>query len=94
MHRTINCFIANIQTQVAPLLGTPASSRTIRRCLAEAHLGSRMPLKPTRGHLRLEWCRARGNWTTSEWNQITFNNESRFNLSSDDNSVRVWRPLW
>ncbi|GFT38951.1 transposable element Tcb2 transposase [Trichonephila clavipes] len=27
-----------------------------------------------------------------EWNQVVFNDESRFNLSSDDNRVRVWRP--
>ncbi|GFT97499.1 transposable element Tcb2 transposase [Trichonephila clavipes] len=43
-------------------------------------------------HLRLEWCRARGNWTVAEWNHAVFSEESRFNLSSDDNCVRVWRP--
>ncbi|GFT75731.1 transposable element Tcb2 transposase [Trichonephila clavipes] len=47
---------------------------------------------PTHRRLRLEWCRARGNWTAAEWNQIVFSDESRFNLSSDDNRVRVWRP--
>ncbi|GFX15868.1 transposable element Tcb2 transposase [Trichonephila clavipes] len=47
---------AAIQAQVAPSLGAPVSSRTIRRRLAEG-------------------------------------DESRFNLSSDDNRVRVWRPL-
>ncbi|GFT79346.1 transposable element Tcb1 transposase [Trichonephila clavipes] len=41
---------------------------------------------------RLEWCRARENWTAAEWNQVVFSDESRFNLSSDDNHVRVWRP--
>ncbi|GFT72853.1 HTH_Tnp_Tc3_2 domain-containing protein [Trichonephila clavipes] len=34
-----------IQAQVAPSLGSPVSSRTIRRCLAEGHLGSRRPLR-------------------------------------------------
>ncbi|GFU61366.1 transposable element Tcb2 transposase [Trichonephila clavipes] len=29
---------------------------------------------------------------TAEWNQVIFSDESRFNLSSDDNRVRVWRP--
>ncbi|GFU32425.1 transposable element Tcb2 transposase [Trichonephila clavipes] len=33
-----------------------------------------------------------GNWTAAEWNQVVFSDESRFNLSSDDNRVRVWRP--
>ncbi|GFU17292.1 transposable element Tcb2 transposase [Trichonephila clavipes] len=27
-----------------------------------------------------------------EWNQVVFSDKSRFNLSSDDNRVRVWRP--
>ncbi|GFX48992.1 transposable element Tcb2 transposase [Trichonephila clavipes] len=27
-----------------------------------------------------------------EWNLVVFSDESRFNLSSDDNRVRVWRP--
>ncbi|GFU42479.1 transposable element Tcb1 transposase [Trichonephila clavipes] len=40
----------------------------------------------------LEWCHARRNWTADEWNQVVFSDESRFNLSSDDNRVRVWRP--
>ncbi|GFV81658.1 transposable element Tcb1 transposase [Trichonephila clavipes] len=51
-----------------------------------------LPLTPTHRHLHLEWCHARGNWTTAEWNQVVFSDESRFNLSSDDNRVCVWRP--
>ncbi|GFX64180.1 transposable element Tcb2 transposase [Trichonephila clavipes] len=86
-----------IQAQVASSLGAPVSSRTIRRRLFEGHLESRrplhvLPLTPTHRRLRLEWCRARGNWTAAEWNQVVFKDESRFNLSSDDNRVRVWRP--
>ncbi|GFV43103.1 transposable element Tcb2 transposase [Trichonephila clavipes] len=50
-----------------------------------------VPLTPTHDCLHLEWCRARGNWTAAEWNQIVFSNESRLNLSSDDNRVRVGR---
>ncbi|GFX65703.1 transposable element Tcb2 transposase [Trichonephila clavipes] len=88
---------AAIQALVAPSLKAPVSSRTIRMCLTEGHLGSRcpfrvLPLTPTYRRLRLEWHRARGNWTAAEWNQVVFSDESRFNLSSDDNSVRVWRP--
>ncbi|GFT67415.1 transposable element Tcb2 transposase [Trichonephila clavipes] len=33
-----------------------------------------------------------GNWTAAEWNQVVFSDESRSNLSSDGNRVRVWRP--
>ncbi|GFT88775.1 transposable element Tcb2 transposase [Trichonephila clavipes] len=46
----------------------------------------------THRRLRLKWCCARGNWATEEWNQVVFSDESRFNPSSDDNRVHVWRP--
>ncbi|PRD35517.1 UNVERIFIED_CONTAM: hypothetical protein NCL1_11381 [Trichonephila clavipes] len=77
-----------IQAQVVPSLGALVSSRTIRRCLAEGHLGSRrllrmLPLTPTHRHLRLEWCHARGNWTAAEWNQVGFSDaRERIQLQS------------
>ncbi|GFS84397.1 transposable element Tcb2 transposase [Trichonephila clavipes] len=57
---------AAIQARVAPSLGAPLSSRTLRRHLAEGHLRSRrplcmLPLMPAHQCLRLEGCRARGN---------------------------------
>ncbi|GFU41959.1 transposable element Tcb2 transposase [Trichonephila clavipes] len=87
---------AAIQAQVAPSLGAPVSFRTLRRRLAEGHLGSRRPLRRlpltlTHRRLCLEWCRARRNWTAVEWKQVVFSDESRFNLSSNVNHVRVWR---
>ncbi|GFS84029.1 transposable element Tcb1 transposase [Trichonephila clavipes] len=51
-----------------------------------------LPLTPTHRHLCLEWCRARGNWTAAEWNQVVFSDESRLNLGTDDNRFHVWRP--
>ncbi|GFV78203.1 transposable element Tcb1 transposase [Trichonephila clavipes] len=86
-----------IQAQVAPSLGASVSSRTMQKCLAGGHLGSRPPLHVlhlahTHGRLHLKWCHACGNWTATEWKQVVFSNESRFNFSSDDNRVRVWRP--
>ncbi|GFW29439.1 transposable element Tcb2 transposase [Trichonephila clavipes] len=56
----------SIQAQVTPSVGAHVSSRTIRRRLAEGHLGSRCPLRvlpltPIHRCLRLEWCRAQGN---------------------------------
>ncbi|GFS81268.1 transposable element Tcb1 transposase [Trichonephila clavipes] len=65
--------------------------------MAERHLGSRRPLRvlpltSTHRRLRLEWCHARGNCTAAKWRQVVFSNESRFDLSSDDNRVRAWRP--
>ncbi|GFT97006.1 transposable element Tcb2 transposase [Trichonephila clavipes] len=49
-------------------------------------------MSPTNRHLRLEWCHLRRDWTAVEWNQVVLSDESRFNLSSDDNRVRVWKP--
>ncbi|GFY19028.1 transposable element Tcb1 transposase [Trichonephila clavipes] len=73
------------------------SSGSIRSRLAEGHMRSRcplsvLPLTPIHRRLRLKWCRARGNWTAAEWNQVVFIDESRFNVSSDINRSRVWRP--
>ncbi|GFX53129.1 transposable element Tcb2 transposase [Trichonephila clavipes] len=87
---------AAIQAQVAPSVRAPVSSRTIRRSLAEGHLGSRhslhvLPLTPTHRRILLQWCHARGNWTAAEWNQVVFSVEYRFNRSSDDNRIHVWR---
>ncbi|GFW04899.1 transposable element Tcb1 transposase [Trichonephila clavipes] len=77
---------AAIKAQIVPSLGTP---RTIRM-----HLGSRRPLRglpltPTHRSLHLEWCHARGNLTAVEWNQVVFSDESRFNLSSNDNRMTI-----
>ncbi|GFV66041.1 transposable element Tcb2 transposase [Trichonephila clavipes] len=57
---------AGIQAKVTPSLGASVSPRTMRRRLAEGHLGSRRPLRvlpltSTHRRLYLEWCRARGN---------------------------------
>ncbi|GFT16508.1 transposable element Tcb1 transposase [Trichonephila clavipes] len=89
------CHLHEDQAQDA--LDRPVVEKTTTSCLAEGHLGSRRPLRvlpltPTHRRLRLEWCHARGNWTAAEWNQVAFSDESRFNLSSDDNRARVWRP--
>ncbi|GFX45715.1 transposable element Tcb1 transposase [Trichonephila clavipes] len=88
---------AVIRAQVTPSLGAFVSSRTIRSRLDEGRLGSRcplhvLPLTPTHQFLRLEWCRARGNWIEAEGKQVVFCEESIFKLSSDDNRVRAWRP--
>ncbi|GFY06548.1 transposable element Tcb2 transposase [Trichonephila clavipes] len=91
--RTANCFIDSHSDSGNTFSGAPVSSRAIRRRLAEVHLGSWCPLRvaPTHRRLHLEWCHARGNWTAVEWNHVIFSDESRFNLRSDDNRVRVWR---
>ncbi|GFV33731.1 transposable element Tcb2 transposase [Trichonephila clavipes] len=92
--RRVACQLGHSYCVVAPSQGY---SRTIRRLLIdEGRLGSRCPLRvlplmPSHQRLRLEWCRARENWTAAEWNQVVFSDESRFNSCSDDN--RMWSPV-
>ncbi|GFS76135.1 transposable element Tcb2 transposase [Trichonephila clavipes] len=40
----------------------------------------------------LESYAARRDWTATEGNQVVLSDESRFNLSSDDNRVCAWKP--
>ncbi|GFT17600.1 transposable element Tcb2 transposase [Trichonephila clavipes] len=80
---------------IAPSLGTPVSSRTLRRRLGKGHFGLQRPLRvlpfePIYRRHHLEWCRSRRNGTAAEWNHVVFSDEFRFNLSSNDNRVRVW----
>ncbi|GFS61517.1 transposable element Tcb2 transposase [Trichonephila clavipes] len=80
----------------APSLRTIVSPRTTTRRLDEGHLVSRhpirvLPLTPTHPRLCLEWYHERRDWTATEWNQVVFSDESRFNLNSDNNHVREWR---
>ncbi|GFX15049.1 transposable element Tcb1 transposase [Trichonephila clavipes] len=80
-----DCIIGRHPGTDSSSLEPPVSSRTIQRCLTEGHFGLWRPLN-------LKWCHTRGNWTTAEWNQVVFSDESRFNFSRDDNRVRMWRP--
>ncbi|GFW18377.1 transposable element Tcb2 transposase [Trichonephila clavipes] len=65
VRRCCNCFIGRHPDTGSIFTRATVSSRTIRRRLAEGHLGSRCPLRvlpltPTHRRLRLEWCRPRG----------------------------------
>ncbi|GFY22482.1 transposable element Tcb2 transposase [Trichonephila clavipes] len=89
--------LAAVQTRTASSLQASVSSRTIATSLAEGHLVSWHPIRvlrtiPIHRCLRLEWCQARRDSTATEWNQVIFSDESRFNLSSDGKRVRVGRP--
>ncbi|UYV82312.1 hypothetical protein LAZ67_21001680 [Cordylochernes scorpioides] len=46
------------------------------------------PAEPRR--LRRQWCDERRMWT-AEWNEIVFNDESRFCLKNHGGRIRVWR---
>ncbi|GFX43008.1 transposable element Tcb1 transposase [Trichonephila clavipes] len=75
--------------------GALVSSQTITRRLAEGHLASRCPLRVLKRHIPTDTF-VRGGIThdgiEQKRNGAIFSDEPRFNLSSDDNRVRVWRP--
>lgn len=76
--------------------GTPVTAMTIDRRLSERGLRSRRPLRRlplTVAHrqARLQWCRAHSTWNLTDWSRIVFSDESRFELSPDDQRRRVWR---
>ncbi|GFW55825.1 transposable element Tcb2 transposase [Trichonephila clavipes] len=43
------------------------------------------------GQCRLDFCRPRATWSVTDWRRVIFSDESRFSLSADDHSTRVWR---
>ncbi|GFV49028.1 transposable element Tcb2 transposase [Trichonephila clavipes] len=49
-------------------------------------------MTPNSRRLHLKCCRARRDCTATELNRVIFSNESRFNLSNDDNHFLVWWP--
>ncbi|GFV37212.1 transposable element Tc1 transposase [Trichonephila clavipes] len=64
--------------------------------LAEAGLRSQRPLRclsltPQHRQNRLEGCRRRSSWLSSDWRCILFSNKSRFTPEADDHCLRVWR---
>ncbi|GFV57039.1 transposable element Tcb2 transposase [Trichonephila clavipes] len=96
-HAEPTASLVAVQTLAAPSLRAHVPSRTISRSLPEGHLVSWRPLSvlPTtlphhRQRLRLELCRARRDWNATQWNQVkSSSDKSRFNLSGDNNHVRV-----
>ncbi|KFM59944.1 Transposable element Tcb2 transposase, partial [Stegodyphus mimosarum] len=72
------------------------TARTIHRQLTERGLRSRRPLRrlpltAVQRQARLLGCRAHSHWNVTDWSRIVFSNESRFELSPDDQRRRVWR---
>ena len=72
------------------------SAQTVRRRLHAFNIRARRPyvgpiLRRNHRQLRLLWAQQHLRWTQRQWNQIMFSDESRYNLSSADGRVRVWR---
>ncbi|GFV60500.1 transposable element Tc3 transposase [Trichonephila clavipes] len=69
---------------------TRGHSRTIRSRLAKGYLGSRHPLFMLPFSPAFEGVPSTKK-TGAEWIHVVFSEKFRFNLSSDDNCVGVWR---
>ncbi|GFU62566.1 transposable element Tcb2 transposase [Trichonephila clavipes] len=81
---------------IRAVVGVAIVPQAISRHLAEANLKSKQPLRalpftPDHRHLRLQFYQARSMWNVTDWQKIVFSNESRFDLGTDDNRLRVWR---
>ncbi|GFU05957.1 transposable element Tcb2 transposase [Trichonephila clavipes] len=72
--------------------GSGRPRQTSRR--EDRHIVRNACVQPTASSsaIQAQWYCARGNWTAAEQNQVVFSDEFRFNLSSDDIRVHVWRP--
>ncbi|GFV95302.1 transposable element Tcb2 transposase [Trichonephila clavipes] len=70
-------------------LGSGSPRQTSRR--EDHHIVRNASVQPTvsSAAIQAQRCLARGNWTAAD--RVVFSDESRLNLSSDDNRVRVWR---
>ena len=74
--------------------GLDLSASTVCRCLLRTGLVAHMPmcwLPLSRDHqwLRLQWARELHHWRTEWWN-VVFPDESRFNMSYNDDRIRIW----
>ena len=76
--------------------GVQLSTRTIRRYLheycIESYVAAAKPF-PSPKHIeaRLQWCILRKQWTTNQWEQLAFSDETTFTLRPLKNHLRIWR---
>ncbi|GFV39729.1 transposable element Tcb1 transposase [Trichonephila clavipes] len=83
-----------IAQQIQPITDHSVSSRTIQRRLQQSGISARRPLHrlpSTENHRRLRRQLCNEWWTTTEWNDIVFTDESRFCLQHHDGWIRVWK---
>ncbi|GFX43771.1 transposable element Tcb2 transposase [Trichonephila clavipes] len=85
-------MVAQRLTQITPPATTPDQLwqrvEAAWSAVPQEHIQSLFESMPRRV---AAWFRVRGNSTAVEWKRVIFSDESRFNLSSDDNRIRVWR---
>lgn len=88
-------------TDIVKEISTPGqanpSIRTVRRRLQDAGLHGRRPVKKPliskkNRKIRVAWCKAREHWTTRQWSDVLWSDESKFMLFGSDGIKWVRRP--
>jgi transposase len=88
--------VDTIATEFRSACGSDVSARTVRRELHELGFHGRAAAhKPhitqANARLRLQWCKARRQWTVEQWKSIMWSDESRYMLWRSDGRVWTWR---
>jgi len=74
------------------------SARTVRRRLIKAKLYARRPIKKPRltpriRRLRLAFARRYQSWTSDDWSQVIFSDETKVSLYQSDGPPLIRRPI-
>ncbi len=88
--------VTQINTRYNQGMENAISKRTTRRTLKQMCYSSRRPhrvplLSAKNRKRRLQFTQAHQNWTTEDWKNVAWSDESRFLLQHSDGRVRIWR---
>ncbi len=68
--------------------------RTLKQMGYSSRRPHRVPLLSAKNHKqRLQFAQANQNWTTEDWKNVAWSDESRFLLRHSDGRVRIWRKI-
>ncbi len=87
--------VTQITTRYNQGMQNTISERTTRRTLKQMGYSSRRPhqvplLSAKNRKRRLQFAQAHQNWTTEDWKNIAWSDESRFLLRHSDGRVKIW----
>ncbi len=100
MVRLVRDYRKATVTQITPHynqgMQNAISERTTCRTLKQMGYSSRRPqqvplLSAKNRKRRLQFAQAHQNWTTEDWKNVVWSDESRFLLRHSDGRVRIWR---
>uniref|UniRef100_A0AAZ3RZJ4 Transposase Tc1-like domain-containing protein n=1 Tax=Oncorhynchus tshawytscha TaxID=74940 RepID=A0AAZ3RZJ4_ONCTS len=89
-------LVATLTTEFQTASGSNISTITVGRELHEMVFYGRAAVhKPKitmrNAKWRLEWCKARRNWTLEQWKRILWSDESGFTIWQSDGLIFVWQ---